>query len=59
MPKVATAVIVLSTLGAVIDMALTVTTSVYEVKCHKPDIKMNKLVQKWNEDWKRCDRNNG
>ena len=32
MPKVATAVIVLSTLGAVIDMALTVTTSVYEVK---------------------------
>ena len=45
MPKVATAVIVLSTLGAVIDMALTVTTSVYEVKCHKPDIKMNKLVQ--------------
>ena len=34
MPKVATAVIVLSTLGAVIDMALTVTTSVYEVKCH-------------------------
>ena len=42
---ITTAVIVLSTLGAVIDMALTVTTSVYEVKCHKPDIKMNKLVQ--------------
>ena len=59
MPKVATAVIVLSTLGAVIDMALTVTTSVYEVKCHKPDIKIEQTGSKWNEDWKRCDRNNG
>ena len=32
MRNVATAVIILSTLGAVLDMALTVTTSVYEVK---------------------------
>ena len=34
MRNVATAVIILSTLGAVLDMALTVTTSVYEVSIH-------------------------
>ena len=35
MRNVATAVIILSTLGAVLDMALTVTTSVYEVSIRK------------------------
>ena len=40
MRNVATAVIILSTLGAVLDMALTVTTSVYEVSIHKPEMKL-------------------
>lgn len=38
MRNVAVSVILLSTLGAVLDMALTVTTSVYEVKSHKEDM---------------------
>lgn len=45
MRNVATAVIILSTLGAVLDMALTVTTSVYEVSIHKPEIKLTELVE--------------
>lgn len=45
MRNVATAVIILSTLGAVLDMALTVTTSVYEVSIHKPEIKLAELVE--------------
>lgn len=45
MRNVATAVIILSTLGAVLDMALTVTTSVYEVSIHKPEIKLIELVE--------------
>ena len=38
MQKVMAAVVLLSTLGAVTDMALTVSTSLYEVKIHKPDM---------------------
>ena len=38
MRNVAVSVILLSTLGAVLDMALTVTTSVYEVKSHKENM---------------------
>ena len=45
MRNVATAVIILSTLGAVLDMALTVTTSVYEVSIHKPEMKLTELVE--------------
>ena len=45
MKNVATAVIILSTLGAVLDMALTVTTSVYEVSIHKPEMKLTELVE--------------
>lgn len=45
MRNVATAVIILSTLGAVLDMALTVTTSVYEVSIHKPEMKLIELVE--------------
>ena len=41
MRNVATAVIILSTLG----MALTVTTSVYEVSIHKPEMKLTELVE--------------
>ena len=37
--------IILSTLGAVLDMALTVTTSVYEVSIHKPEMKLTELVE--------------
>ena len=59
MRNVATAVIILSTLGAVLDMALTVTTSVYEVSIHKPEMKLTELVRKWNADWKRSNRDNG
>ena len=45
MRNVATAVIILSTLGAVLDMALTVTTSVYEVSIHKPEMKLTELIE--------------
>ena len=45
MRNVSTAVIILSTLGAVLDMALTVTTSVYEVSIHKPEMKLTELVE--------------
>ena len=45
MRNVATDVIILSTLGAVLDMALTVTTSVYEVSIHKPEMKLTELVE--------------
>ena len=45
MRNVATAVIILSTLGAVLDMALTVTTSVYEISIHKPEMKLTELVE--------------
>ena len=45
MRNVATAVIILSTLGAVLDMALTVTTSVYEVSIHKPEMELTELVE--------------
>ena len=38
-------VILLSTLGAILDMALTVTTSVYEVKNHKSEMKFTELVE--------------
>ena len=45
MRNVATAVIILSTLGAVLDMALTVTTSVYEISIHKPEMKISEFVE--------------
>ena len=45
MRNVAVSVILLSTLGAVLDMALTVTTSVYEVKSHKEDMPFKEMVQ--------------
>ena len=45
MRNVATAVIILSTLGAVLDMALTVTTSVYEISIHKPEMELTELVE--------------
>lgn len=45
MQKVATAVILLSTLGAVLDMALTVTTSVHEVRMHMPDLTGSELMK--------------
>ena len=44
MRNVAVSVILLSTLGAVLDMALTVTTSVYEVKSHKEDMTFKELI---------------
>lgn len=58
MRNVAIAVIILSTLGAVLDMALTVTTSVYEISIHKPDMSIDEINRKWNTDWKRSNRNN-
>ena len=45
MKNVATSVIILSTLGAVIDMALTVTSSMYEVEMHKPEMNMQELIE--------------
>ena len=42
--NIAVSVILLSTLGAVLDMALTVTTSVYEVKSHKEDMTFKELI---------------
>ena len=45
MQKVQVAVILLSTLGAVIDMAFTVTASLYEVKSHKPDMTNKELIE--------------
>jgi len=45
MQKVMAAVVLLSTLGAVTDMALTVSTSLYEVKIHKPDMSNTELFQ--------------
>lgn len=45
MQKVAVSVIILSTLGTVLDMALTVTTSVYEVKSHRADLKTKELME--------------
>ena len=45
MQKVMAAVVLLSTLGAVPDMALTVSTSLYEVKIHKPDMSNTELFQ--------------
>ena len=45
MQNVAVSVIILSTLGTVLDMALTVTTSVYEVKLHRADLKMEELME--------------
>ena len=45
MQKVMAAVVLLSTLGAILDMALTVTTSVYEVKNHKSEMKFTELVE--------------
>ena len=45
MRNVAVSVILLSTLGAVLDMALTVTASVYEVKSHKKDMTFKELIQ--------------
>ena len=56
MRNVAVSVILLSTLGAVLDMALTVTTSVYEVKSHKEDMTFKELIH---SGMKRSDRNNG
>ena len=38
-------VIILSTLGTVLDMALTVTTSIYEVKMHRTDLKMEEVME--------------
>ena len=45
MRNVMVSVILLSTLGAILDMALTVTTSVYEVKNHKSKMKFTELVE--------------
>ena len=45
MRNVMVSVILLSTLGAILDMALTVTTSVYEVKNHKSEMKFTELVE--------------
>ena len=45
MQKVMAAVVLLSTLGAILDMALTVTTSVYEVRNHKSEMKFTELVE--------------
>ena len=45
MQNVAVSVIILSTLGTVLDTALTVTTSVYEVKLHRADLKMEELME--------------
>lgn len=45
MQKVQVSVILLSTLGAVIDMAFTVTASLYEVKSHKPDMTNKELIE--------------
>ena len=45
MQKVAVSVIILSTLGTVLDMALTVTTSIYEVKMHTADLKMEEVME--------------
>lgn len=45
MQKVQVAVILLSTLGAVIDMAFTVTASLYEVKSHKPYMTNKELIE--------------
>lgn len=45
MQKVAISMILLSTLGAVLDMALTVTSSVYEVKSHKSDMTVAELIR--------------
>ena len=45
MRNVMVSVILLSTLGAVTDMALTVSTSLYEVKIHKPDMSNTELFQ--------------
>lgn len=45
MRNVAVSVILLSTLGAVLDMALTVTSSVYEVKSHKEDMTFKEMIQ--------------
>lgn len=59
MRNVAVSVILLSTLGAVLDMALTVTTSVYEVKSHKEDMTFKELIHSGMADRKRSDRNNG
>lgn len=39
------AVIMLSTLGTVLDMALTVTTSIYEVRLHRPDLTEKEIRQ--------------
>ena len=44
MQKITISVILLSTLGTVIDSALTVTSSVYEVKRHNPDRKNQNLI---------------
>ena len=57
MRNVMVSVILLSTLGAILDMALTVATSVYEVKNHKSEMKFTELVE--SENRKRSDRNNG
>ena len=43
MRNVMVSVILLSTLGAILDMALTVTTSVYEVKNHKSEMKFTEI----------------
>ena len=45
MKNVMASIIILSTLGAVLDMSLTVTVSVYEVKNHKPDITITEMIK--------------
>lgn len=45
MRNVMVSVILLSTLGAVLDMALTVTTSIYEVKNRKSEMNFTELVE--------------
>ena len=59
MRNVMVSVILLSTLGAILDMALTVTTSVYEVKNHKSEMKFTELVESGMKNRKRSDWNNG
>ena len=58
MRNVATAVIILSTLGAVLDMALTVTTSVYEVSIQQTGDETDRTCRKRNADRKRSNRDN-
>ena len=55
--KIAVSVIIMSTIGAITDAAIAISSPMREMQYHHPQIEPKRIIPLWNKYWKRYIRN--